>query len=344
MTGQRIVGDVRRALGYLVEAARLLRRHPSLLLLPVVVAVFNAAEGSVGRDLMIQRTEYGRWLQERARELPPQPPPHSRVRVVRVEMPSGIDVPYLPLTGTGSLIGAVVEGRPRHAAVSSLPGGGFRIVALAVALSLLVLIPLNALVRGGYFGLLAGAVSADKAGAACFARSAGRFFLRFWLLLALLGVAYIAFFSIASSVLGRSTLGWALLRGASCPMVAGVFFLMLVSSALVWEDSSVWTSLTRSASMAARDVGIAVPLLVVAIVAEEAVSRLFVWVRYWTWQEVDPAGFVLWGNLLTDAGHRCVLALVGAWLVVAVMLWYRDASARLWPRAAEDSAPTAAEG
>jgi len=342
MTAQRIVTDVRRALGYLAEAARLVRRHPSLLLLPVVVAVFNVGESQLGQHLVLQRTAYGRWLRERIKELPRPPAPDSRTRVVRVETPGAMSVPTMPLSGVSALIGAVVTGRPHGTGLRSAPWPNLLLMLMALSLSLLLLAPVNALVRGGYFGLLVEAASTDKANAACFARSAARFFLRFWLLLALLAVAYLTFFSILFPVLGASDVGWALLRGAGWLMVAGVFLLMLVSSALVWEDSSLWTAVGRSVITVVRDLAVALPLFVVAVAAENVFAWLFQWVRSWTWQQPEPAGFMPWSNVLTDAGQRCVLALVGAWLAVAIVLWYRDASARLWPRV-EEGAPAGGE-
>jgi hypothetical protein len=289
MTVQRIVGDVRRALGYLVEGARLLKRYPALLLLPVVVVLFNAAEGDVGRHLMIQRTEYGRWLREHARELPREPSPNSRFWIVRVEMPGGTAVPTMPLSGTTAVLGAVIVGRPRDTALNSSPGGDSRLLLVALTLSLLLLAPVNALVRGGYYGLVAAVVRTGRAAVACLVTSAARFFARLWLLLALLAAACFAFL-LAFPVLASNAVGFALLRGAGWFMVAGLFLVTLVSSALVWEDMSLWAAVRRGVITVERDLAVAVPLCLVAAGAEKASAWLFQWVRGWTWQRPDPAG------------------------------------------------------
>lgn len=334
MTAQRIVGDLRRALGYLSEALRLVRRHPALLVLPLLVAVFNVGEGYAGREAVFRYTKYGLAVAESrgGQEYPPSLP-GGKLTVLRYDMvgpPNGV---YVSLAGTVAFLGAAIgestkgvvfsdEGLPR-------PAG----VLLGLAFLGLLLLPVNGLFLGGYFGLLAAAVRGSPLQGKDFVTGARRFFARFWLLQAITSVLILLPGTLLFLTGGlhlidlfRYWLLWALVTAVlTLPFV----LLMPAPFALVWHDTNTVGAIKRGARVFLRDAMIPLTAFVAMVGVPALLGMGFI-------SLMSPGPPISshgpsWVALGLEGANECLRAALAALFTAALMLWYRDAAARLVP-------------
>jgi hypothetical protein len=337
--------EAKRALGHALQALRVLRRHPSLLLLPLAVAVFNTAELGVGGYLAATRTSYGRQEAAEARASPESDraplPATLTVRIalgwtlypVILAYTFGEPVRGPSATGTTLLARAATWPDPMHHQESPSwwwPIGLFYVVGIPIAL--LVTAP----VASGYYGLLGDAAAERQVE-----------WSRFWRYLRLYYVRFLVFYLLAFGVPGVIQL---LLESAvqNVPhwrhaeflfrlgqwwgmraIPALVFFLALTRVAIVVDGRSALSAIRRSILTVARGlvtaltlVAVLIPLRAVLITPCLLAQRPNV-ERYWP----GSAGQAISAGALA-LPEDIVAAVIGTWLCLALFLWYRDAGAR----------------
>jgi hypothetical protein len=343
---RKVWADAKRAWGYLAGAARLLRRNPSLLLLPLAVVLFNTVEGTAGGYIMVTRTAYGRALQERARNRPaPKPPPWPVVRVVRFRYDLATPaIPSVTLRGTSAVAGTALLGAGGAGEVASLRSEALTWLC-SLLIALLMIGPLNALLRGGYYGVVAGTIASGKANWRGFGLHARRFFARFWRLYAVFLIVISLLFWVEKLASRGPMLvgGWWVAWFWAYRLVG--FLLALAALVIVAGDCGVLTGIHRTLLTVVRDIAVAVVLAVGIGAVGWVVAYGFGWLRGWAWT-LNPTSDltqVHWPRVGVDLGQDSILALLSVVFVLAALIWYREASAKLWPARAAEAAGTADE-
>ncbi len=340
MTAPRIVGDLRRAGGYLVEGAQLVRRHPSLLLLPLAVAVFNLGEGYAGSQAMLRYTALGRWVTQQREQRAPLPTAPVQARVLKMEMGGAPDAVGVHLTGTSALLlGALAigDGEP----YSQWPSNAL-VIFLSAVVTVVLIAPVNALVAGGYYATLAGTVRRGGIRWNQFGTLARRFAGRLWVLYLIFSGLLGAMFYLLPAIQNNTALArvpFSLL--VWCVQIAA-FFLVLIPFALIWDDCSVVAAIRRGVRAVTGDIAVAIGLVASGVL----VGRILVWVYAAVppvggYRTLSAAGLHLWTALGVRLIYDCASAAVGALFAAAYFFWYRDASARLVP--AVETVPAAEE-
>jgi hypothetical protein len=327
--------DAKRAWGYIAGAGRLLKRNPSLLLLPLALVVFSRVEGTAGRLITARYTAFGRAMAERMRSVPrPQPRPRPFIVLTHYVFPEP-DIPGVTLSGTSGVVWAALTGGARPA-----EEGTFRSAALVGLLGLIltcfVLGPLSALLRGGYYGAASGAVASGRVSWRQFGLHARRLFLRFWILYAALAIVVYGLF-------------WATTFPWRDPTIAGVglsafiwisrvaaFFLALAALVIVTDGCGALAGIRRGVLTVLRDIAVALVLAVGIGLVGWVVAYGFGWLRGWAWT-LNPTSDltqVHWSRVAVDLGQACIVALLSVVFVLAALTWYREAGAKRWPATA----------
>jgi len=338
-----------RALTYARDAFRLLRRRPALLLLPVAIAVFNAAESSVGSYLTMSRTALGReWTQLKTEQRRPN---RELSVVLRAELSlQGLadrftseapltfasPIPHPELFGLQGLVGAAVTPAGRQD-FEIRPGW-----RLFVPLSLLlVVLPLAAVVLSGYYGRLLEAATGAAPPGLALGRYARRWFVRFLWYLVLGCVIQLIPFLVFSSVSGPSELSVRLLASYSlwAPRIVGVL-LALTPVAIVMDDAPFLRALRRGIHSVVRGWITALVLLAmlavacaVPVILTGALGALYSRVP-----DLPPTPASTLASAIVHGVRHALLAVIGVWLALAQFLWYREANPA--PVAAEEAAET----
>jgi hypothetical protein len=335
--------DAKRAWDYLAGAARLLRRNPSLLLLPLAVVVFNAVEGTAGGQIMVRHTGLGKAMLQKVRKTP-GPKVDGRPLVVESWYHlAAAGVAGVTLSGTGSLVVAGVLGT---AAIEPPDRRGtMHMWLLEVLAGLSVVGAVNGLTRGGYYGLACTTVASGEASWRKFGHYARRFFLRFWMLFALFvlaGYGLLWASGLAPGGPGTGRVGWLAYTWSGRAIA---FLLVLSSCAVVSDDCGVLSSLRKSVVIMVRGFIMTLLLLGAFSLLEHYLVLAFAWLRSWVWRSNATYDLTraYWPGRAVDLGQHSVLIAVGTLFLLAVLLWYREASAKLWPVRAAEAAGTADE-
>jgi len=332
----RAAGQAASAWQHAAAALRLLKRRPSLLLLPLALAFFNVVERQAGQYATFRYTAFGRELPRRLADDLPRPVKWSlvrRVRVVETVRHFAGPIPGLTLTGTTQLAWiAAIGGKD----TARWPGHQFWALLAATAL----VAALSALVLAGYYGVAGLAVASGEAPWAVFAQQMRRFWLRFWLFQLVLN-ALAGWLSYVSLAVPLPTLiaaaNWWLLWLA--PVIC--FLLALSLFAIAADNARLGEAMGHSIVTVCR--GLLTALLL--FLALGLLRAIFL-------APLSEAAELLFGPpSRTDLLARTLLdipwflaaegwdALLGTWLCLALFFWYRDSVARGVALEAADSLP-----
>ena len=318
----------RRAVGYAAEALRLLRKHPSLLLVAIAMGVLNTADGRVGGYVAYAHTGWGSDMREllvrgeavrgkrRKTRAAFSANPFERLLLVAPPTPS------VSFVGTGEVLWALTYGKPGKltAPEPRHPYGRWKgLAGLHEALSLLMMFLLPMIV-GGFTsaGYLAAARNTVVEGTPCwriFVSEGRRCCLRFALLV-LLPVIVFAPLGVAA------TLRPAIAGLVYAPLPV-IFLLALAQYAIIADDIGVVASIKRSVITVIRDLPAALVLIVTAGLLGWATHLLDPWSHGGLKLTVNP--FPLLPRAILSAS---LAGVVGAWFSLVAFLWYLDATGR----------------
>ncbi len=310
---QRIIGDFCNAFRYIAEAWRVLRRHPALLLLPLAAAVFNAVEGGTMTYVGFRYTAVGR-------ELAAEYPLDRDVRAAMVRL------------RPGDVLGAAVNRFTYPVPAPSL-GGTWRMMELAAiqrhsnwavpsaawVLSLLLILPLGALVLAGYYGVVARAVTEEAVSWRPFWGDARRYFVRFYLFGVLLAVLTGGLAMIVLSL--RATM--AIYPAVTFVGKAITLALALTLVAVVADDRPLRRALPSGAAVVLGCLPVSVFLFALWLVVLASRVLLGHLLGLAPLPPVDFATLQLY-QIPQSAVLDGLVAIVGTWLLIASFVWYRD--------------------
>ena len=308
---RRIASAFARPFGYASEAWRLLRRHPALLVLPLVLAVFNAVESQVP---WYAASRHGvaveAFLGERsnsASETAAFVPPLTRKDLFPLKKAVfGFSHPVAGLSLQGTLRTVVSD------YALDAPYGVMLVVTWLA--TLLVALPLAALVLAGYYGIVGLAVTEGVAPWPRFWTYLRRYFLRFLLFAALLALFVNALLPIAPRVFGSDRVLWTW----ACLTLIVEFVTALTLVAIVVDDAGLLAALRSGVRVVVRDLPVALLFLAGWVVA----LALFAVLRHWA--GVTVAGSLHLYSTLQVAIMNALLAAVGTWFLIISFVWYRD--------------------
>lgn len=324
----------RRAIGYTVDALHVLRRHPSLLVVALLMASFSAVDEQVGAYMTYRRTAWGSQLIQAIRKMelargrrtrnlvhgrPDYAVSASRLMILSPTIPS------VSLDGTLDVAWAFAYGdrAPAPSARTAEPEARMSPYMMLTPLILTLLsFAVGALVTGGYMGVARDAAATGRASWRRFIQYGARVFWRLVALGVVNGVV-VGVFAIFNFVPGFMRILW-----WGGPM-AVVFFLNLGTFSVVEDNLSVVAALKRSVSTIRRDWVVAALLMVAAGTPSWLALRWYLMLRGRglgrgvNWDPVVPLS-LLPMNVLS----HCIMCTLGAWFCVAAFLWYRDARER----------------
>jgi 23S rRNA (cytidine2498-2'-O)-methyltransferase len=317
---------------YVAEALGLLRRHPSLLLFPVLVATSGAVEDGVGNYLALAHTGYGRWEQrewaregEQAKEavplvvrLYPRWALRSAFREALVRTGEPRATPAWG--GLQAVIPAVMYGD-----LSVPESGSMLLAAVGIAALILLLLLFDPWVAAGYYGLFGDAM---KEGRVEWRRLPARA-RRYWLRMVLLRVLQIAVGAWAIP-LALAKAGWLMHIWQAWtfwahPLV--LVFLALVPIVFVMEEAGTWHAVGESVVTIWRRPAVAVVLIVGLTAACFVVIEAHTAARA-TWFPGTLHGGVPGAHLANvplAAVYYGVLAALGAWAAAVLFVWWAAA-------------------
>lgn len=323
---RRPAADVLRGLDYALTALRLLYRHPIFLVIPLAIAVFNVA------DREVSRSGYARIETTGGKEyVSVSPDLWFRLQLLPPVLASSLSSPAVSislLSVQHAFTEPLLEALPRTPSVPFPRGLIALIMALTTGSTVLALL-LSALLLAGYYGTAGLAAMGEAPTWTTFGRSLKQQWLRFWHFLLLVWAvgawaSYLAVLEAAPSRFATIWIYWVY------PVIA--FFLALGPFVIIVDNARVIEAARRSILTVARGLPVALTLLAITIVLKLAV----LWpLQSWAFRVVlneylgalhGPASShellrsVPWG--LAAYGWP---AIVGAWLCLAMFLWYRDA-------------------
>ena len=317
--------EVVAAFGYAVDAVRVLRRHPSLLLLPLALAVFNEAELAAGSYVVLRHTALGRQWAEQLRNVRPTP---SRGLRLQVRLDRGPPVARVEFSGARAVVGALAQGAGEGGiSERASAAGALRMWWASLVFSLLVIAGANAFVLGGYYGVARGAVATGRLEWGRFSSCAKRFFGRMWLFFVALGLVswgLLGLLLLPSEGTTIGTLGTLAITIWKWVMAGLLFFLALTPFVIVVDDPRLGTAIKRSVLAVARCLTIAAVLILGSLVVAEVLQWPFDWVRSSLFDvslsRTLPA--LCWPAVGVNLVQRCVIALLAAFFPVAALVWY----------------------
>jgi hypothetical protein len=321
-----------RAVAYGSEGWRLLRRRRALLVLPLVVAVFNAVEFGTGAYVAGRYTRVGRELMTQSPEPLDARTTEPRLRsrdlfpmreaVNRLAYP----IPTPSLTGPAQVVALAAAGPSRSGEIPMF---------LPWVWLLLISLPLEAIVLAGYYGVLWRAVTEEAVPWPSFWIYARRYGLRFYLF----GVLISAATAGPVTILVRLPAAFAIYRALSFAGWVAAFALALTLVAVAADGVPLRRALRSGAGVLLRDLPVALLLLGTWIVAL-ALTALLSWLAGPALVAVLPPADVARLQLYMiplEAVRNALLALVGTWLLIVSFLWYGDRR----PAPREDPSPAA---
>ncbi len=314
------------------DASRVLRRHPSLLLLPLLLAVFSAVQSGATRYLTYTHTGFGRWSEAQGREREGRQP-QSRASVWRPVLRT-IEGSSLPSAGLLSSVRFVPDAsgvtellmfRVWDAPPDSALSGWLLLAAILPFLGY----PVGALIVAGYYAVLEGARDTGVVAWPRFWHGARRFMphvLLYFLLYMIISTPYFVLIMLAHA---KEIASWAipvstLWRSGLEPLL--LLSLALVPVAVVADDLRFATAVRRSIVTVWKHLGTAITLA-----AETVVLYLLVAVPYQVASSAfrasrygpAPEGYL--NAIPLFAVYEVALAVVMVWAVLALFSWYREA-------------------
>jgi hypothetical protein len=212
---------------------------------------------------------------------------------------------------------------------------------IATAISIVVFLPLPTFIASGYYLVVREAVSGGGSRWERFFPGVKHYFLRLLAYGALLQVVLHLPLTLFVSDWPHWLRNWWM--WGALPLAR--FSLALAITAIVNDDVRLVTGIRRGVVVVYRRLLTALALLVMVGLLLFAVQWPVRGISYllegWL-PRVDAARALLVGLPLGMLLAACYAA-VGVWFCVAAFLWYRDASARLWPRAEEETGPIGAD-
>lgn len=340
----RIVADAGAALRYGMSALRLLRRNPSLLILPLAFTAFNAVERGAGSYITLRHTAWGRGLVrelQEVRQVPAAVPiswgrPGPGLRWREDVQSFAHPVPAAQLYGAAQVLDAATRPAGTHVE-SSLKRG----IAIDFVASL-AFTALSALLLAGYYGVAAGTVATGTAPWGRFGPQMRRHWVRFFLvglvLMAVIGGPFylVAVRPFAPFLVAASNWWYAWIT----PIVS--FFLALALYAVAADDVSVREAIRRSVIITATGLVTGVMLLAALALLEyaflgplSAAAEAFAAHHEPTDLAALPLAGIPW-----ELARHLWQAFLGVILCLAMFYWYGEASKRF--RA--EAAPVPADG
>jgi len=337
----RIVADAAAALRYALSALRLLRRNPSLLLLPLAFAAFNVVETQTGRYLTYRYTAWGRrYMRDlqgsRVHRAVPiswgrvGPAIRWREDVQRFALP----VPAVALSGTAQFLLATTRYTARQTYLR-------REVALDLLVGL-ALAALSALLLAGYYGVAAGTVGTGTASWGSFGQDMRRHWFRFFLLEVILialmgGFSYLVFALPYVPVLISAANRW---REWVAPIIA--FSLALPLYAVAVDDVSVKEALRRSVIITATGIATGLVLLAALALLQYAVLAPLSAAAesFAAYHRLRDLVALQLANIPWALAEKLWQFFLGVILCLAMFYWYGEASKRFHVEAV----PVPAEG
>jgi len=286
----------------------------------------------------VTHTTYGRALAESARRVSPEKLGLRRVFHVAKPEPANPEIPSVRLTGATSIVGAALLGSPKGGKAFSQQSEAL-IWLWSVLIGLLVVGPLNALVRGGYYSVTGEAIASARADWGEFGPGARRFFPRFWCL-------YAFYLAVVSLLFWAERLAFRAFGVASLPGSAQFwayrlvgFLFALAALVMVADGCGVLIGIRRSVATAVRDIVVAAVLAGGIGLLNWGVAYAFGWLRGWAWSLAPTSDLttIQWSRVGVDLGQALVLAALGTVFVVAALMWYRDSSSR-WRQGTAETA------
>jgi hypothetical protein len=327
---QRARGGVRAAVQYVVGALALLRRHPSLLLFPVLVSTFGAAEDGAGNYLALAHTDYGRreqreWARggEQEKEAVPLAvrlnPPWAlksafREAALRTAGPQAAPT----WNGMQALARTLVYGHPERLGSGSTLLGG---VGLAV-LTLLLLLAFDPWVVAGYYGLFGDAMREGRVEWRRFPARARRYWLRMVALRVLQIAAAAWAIPLAMAKAGWLMHLWQAWISWAHPLV--LVLLALVPIVFVIQEAGTWGAVQESVVTIWRKPAVPMVLILGLTAACFVVTEAHTAVRA-TWFPGTLHGevpAVHLANIPLAAVYYALLAALGAWAAATLFAWW----------------------
>jgi len=345
--GLALLGQTADALRHGLSAAKLAGRHPSLLLLAVVIAVVNVANRRL--SLYVSMARQGLPAGSRTLWTPEKGWERSAplLRTSELFQPMDAVQTFSSPIPAPSFIGAMWMA---YESASGSRVARTRDLWLFLVVGIALILPVSTFVAAGYWRVVKEVVSGRGPRWESFFPGVRAYFVRLLVYQALLlVVSYVprTLFDIYAS--GRTFASdWPLRLQTWCtwaiaPVVA--FSVALVVTAVVNDDAGVVTGITRSLVVIYRRLLTALALLVMIGVLEFVVQwpvRAISYLLEGRLHGLDAVRALLIGmplGMLLEAAY----AAVGVWFLVAAFLWYRDASPRLWPRPVEAGPVVVAE-
>ncbi len=321
------------ALSHAAGGWRVLRRHRALLVVPLLLALVK------GGEKMAWWAAYGRLFPEtrqtatsndlELRDIVNLLPWSLRLRLLHPQVALAaeqvaVPVPWLDYQGTASSIeiGAQRPARPGEDAPARVPANwplrfGLYLFGLAV----------SSFILGGFFGAARSAVERDAVAWLDFGRDGRRYWLRLFLLLAIVTALYRApslmiverWSSPESTILAR-------LHFFAITIVS--FFLALTWCAIVSDDVGLGRALRRSVVTVGRWAAVGVCLLLLLslvrllLLLPVEVAEALLLMKYGAYQYMPLL------HLPATMLRPIVAALVGTWFCLTALHWYRAARAK----------------
>jgi len=328
-----MISGVRRGIGYAVQALRLLRRHPSFLLVALAMAVVGAVDSRVGMHLAYTHTGWAQDQQEilvwgeaaRAKSGRPftySTKPFGHMMFVTPPIPS------LGFRGASQLLWAAAYGSagkvmppdPDH------PYGRLKGMAgihglLSPFITMLLPLIVSSFLSAGYLAIAKSTITDGIPRWQVFFTEARRFYIRLMLFM-LVWIAVLTPISLLAT-----------LRGAGSTEVYAafpvLFLLALTQFAIVADDVGVFAGIRRSVVRVARELPVALVLILGAGALSWAASLLGAW-RYET-QTVQTFTADPFPLLPRAVVSQCLMFAVGAWFSLAAFLWYCESGPSVAP-------------
>jgi len=320
-----MLSGVRRAIGYAVQALRLLRRHPSFLLFALAMAVVGAVDGRVGTYLAYAHTGWGQDHQdmmasgEAARANSGRPFTFS-AKPFGYMMFVTPPIPGLDFNGATQLLWALAYGSAGKLAPPD-PDRGYRAperwgvfhMLLSPLVTLLLPLILGSFVSAGYLTTARNTVTGGTPRWSAFFAEARRFYVRLTLFMLLWLAAFMPLGVITALRGGNSTHFYAAL-----PIL---FLLSLTNFAIVADDIGVFAGIRRSVTTVIRDSPIALVLILGTGLLARAAALLSPWLA-------NPQAVRVTDNpipiLPLEVLSWCLMYALGAWFTLAAFLWYGE--------------------